>query len=251
MSVGTIILLCALFFLVAALYSSVGHAGASGYLAVMALMSFAPESIKPTSLVLNIVVALIASVKFISAGYFDKRIFLAFIIASVPFAFLGGYLTVPANYFKLIAGIFLVVSGVFLLLREYMTTHSDTQNQMPFYAGTILGSVIGLFSGLIGVGGGIFLSPILIMKRWTMLKKTSGIAALFILVNSISGLAGNLTAVKHLDPNITYWIAAVVLGGLTGSWLGAKKYNNKLIVSFLFIVLISAGVKFIFVDFMK
>lgn len=251
MAAGTIIILFALFFLVAALYSSVGHAGASGYLAVMALMSFAPESIKPTSLVLNIVVAFIASVKFIRAGYFDKRIFLAFIVTSVPHAFLGGYLTVPSNYFKLVAGIFLIISGGFLLLREYMKSNGDEQKEMPFYAGSILGSVIGLFSGLIGVGGGIFLSPILIMKRWTTLKKASGIAALFILVNSISGLAGNLTAVKHLDGNIAYWIAAVILGGLTGSWLGTKKYNNKLIVTFLFVVLISAGIKFIFVDFMK
>lgn len=251
MTTGAIILLFLMFFLVAALYSSVGHAGASGYLAIMALMSFAPASIKPTSLVLNIAVALIASLKFIRAGYFDKRIFLAFIITSVPLAFIGGYLTVPANYFKLIAGIFLVVSGVFLLLREYVKANGEMQNEMPFYAGTLLGSVIGLFSGLIGVGGGIFLSPILIMKRWTTLKKASGIAALFILVNSLSGLAGNLTAVKHLDGNIIYWICAVVLGGLTGSWLGTKKYNNKLIVSFLFVVLISAGIKFIFVDFMK
>lgn len=251
MTTGAIIILFLLFYVVAALYSSVGHAGASGYLAIMALMSFTPESIKPTSLILNIVVALIASVKFIRAGYFDRRIFFAFVITSLPFAFIGGYITVPANYFKLIAGIFLVVSAFFLLLREYLTTKENGEEKMPFYAGTILGSVIGLFSGLIGVGGGIFLSPILIMKRWTTLKKASGIAALFILVNSISGLAGNLTAVKHLDANISYWIVAVVLGGITGSWLGTKKYNNKLIISFLFIVLISAGIKFIFVDFLK
>ncbi len=160
MTVEFIILVFCLFLVIATLYSSVGHAGASGYLAVMALLSFSTESIKPVSLVLNIAVALITSIKFIREGFFDKRIFLAFIITSLPMAFLGGYITISPKYFKLMAGIFLVCSAVFMLLREYLKPSSDKQCKMPFYQGTILGSVIGLFSGLIGVGGGIFLSPI-------------------------------------------------------------------------------------------
>lgn len=251
MSVTLIVILFLSFFLIAALYSSVGHAGASGYLALMALMSFAPDSIKPTSLVLNIVVALIATVKFIREGYFDARIFIAFAVTSIPLAFAGGYITIQPAYFKLTAGIFLVISAGFLLMREYLKPANTEIKQMPFYVGNIIGAVIGLFSGLIGVGGGIFLSPILIMNRWTTLRKASGIAALFILVNSISGLAGNITAVKQLDEHILYWVTAVLLGGMTGAWLGSKKYSNKLIISFLFVVLISAGLKFIFVDFMK
>lgn len=251
MTIEFILLAFVLFLVVAMLYSSVGHAGASGYLAIMALLSFAPESIKPTSLILNIVVALIASIKFIRAGYFDKRIFLAFIFTSLPLAFLGGYLVIPSNYFKLAAGIFLVVSAAFLLMREYIRPGSNEIKKMPAVAGISIGAIIGFFSGLIGVGGGIFLSPIIIMNRWTTVKNASGIAALFILLNSISGLAGNLTAVNKVDSNIIYWIAAVVLGGLAGSWLGTKKYNNKVIITFLFIVLITAGLKFIFIDFPK
>jgi hypothetical protein len=149
----------ALFFVIATLYSSIGHAGASGYLAVMALLSFAPESIKPTSLVLNIVVALIASLQFIRAGRFDRKIFFAFIVSSLPMAFVGGYLSLEPDYFKLMAGIFLMLSAVMLLVREFARPAGVRGvRPMPLGVGLVLGAVIGLLSGLIGVGGGIFLS---------------------------------------------------------------------------------------------
>lgn len=240
-----------LFLLVAILYSSVGHAGASGYLAIMGLLSFAPDSIKPTSLILNIVVALIASISFIRASYFDRKIFLTFIVTSIPFSFLGGYITLPPDYFKLFAGIFLVCSAIVLLIRNYIVSAESTEREMPLLPALIIGAVIGLLSGLIGVGGGIFLSPILILARWTSFKKASGIAALFILCNSISGLAGNLTAIKKIDEGIFFWIPAVVIGGIIGSWLGSKKYTSKWIIAILFVVLLTAGLKFILIDFTK
>jgi hypothetical protein len=249
MTTSIFILAFLLFLIIATLYSSVGHAGASGYLAVMALLSFAPEAIKPSSLVLNIIVATIASVKFIRAGYFDKRIFTSFVIASIPFAFIGGYITVSPKYFKLIAGLFLIISALLLIFKTYIKPSQSEPTQMPTGYGLILGSIIGLFSGLIGVGGGIFLSPIIIMFNWTTVKKASGVAALFILCNSLSGLAGHFTALNKLDSNIFYWIIAVMIGGLLGSYLGVLKFNNKVIIFCLFLVLMTAGLKFIFVDF--
>jgi uncharacterized protein len=122
---------------------------------------------------------------------------------------------------------------------------------MPVKWGLAIGSIIGLISGLIGVGGGIFLSPVIIMANWTTIKKASGIAALFILANSLSGLAGHLTAINQIDYNIVYWIIAVIIGGLTGSYLGTIKFQNRIIITCLFLVLLTAGFKFVLFDFLK
>lgn len=251
MAADNLIPLFFLFLLIATLYSSVGHAGASGYLAVMALLSFPLESIKPTSLVLNILVAAIASYKFIKAGYFDRKIFFAFVLTSLPMAFLGGYITVDPKYFKLIAGFFLVISAGMLVIKQYIRSADNKVRPMPLPYGIILGSLIGLLSGLVGVGGGIFLSPILIMANWTTAKKASGVAALFILFNSVAGLAGHVSALNKVDGHIAWWAIAVVIGGFVGSWLGTKRFSNKAVIYFLFAVLLSAGLKFIFFDFLK
>lgn len=251
MTVSLFILTLILFLLIATLYSSVGHAGASGYLAIMALLSFAPESIKPTSLILNIVVALVASIKFIRAGRFDPRIFISFIITALPMAFLGGYVSISPKYFKLFAGCFLMVSALLLVIKTYLKPPTESVKTMPLHWGLTLGSIIGLVSGLIGVGGGIFLSPIIIMANWSTVKNASGTAALFILFNSVAGLAGHITALHTIDYNILFWIIAVIIGGLAGSYLGTIKFNNKIISVCLFLVLLTAGLKFIFVEFVK
>lgn len=246
-----IVLACFLFAIIAALYSSVGHAGASGYLAIMALLSFAPESIKPTSLILNIIVALITSIKFILNGYFDKKIFLGFIITSIPASFAGGFIKLDPLLFKLLAGVFLIISGI--LLFSKFRKNSQEKNLQPYNIklALLIGLCIGFFSGMIGVGGGIFLTPILILLNWTSLKKISGISALFILVNSISGLTGHLASLQKLDSTIYFWIAAVIIGGLIGSYFGSKKFNNKSIYICLIIVLLTAGLKFILLDIFK
>lgn len=245
MTISHILLASVFFLIISILYSSIGHAGASGYLAVMALLSFAPETIKPTSLILNIVVASIASVKYIKADCFDNRVFFAFILTSLPMAFVGGYITISPKYFRLIAGLFLVISSLLLIIRAYNKQLPTPTKQMPFLYGLIGGSLIGLISGLIGIGGGIFLSPIIIMANWTSVKNASGVAALFILFNSLAGLTGHMLAMNILDFDIFYWIIAVVIGGLIGSFLGTRKFNNKLIITCLFIVLLSAGLKFL------
>lgn len=242
----TVIIACGLFFVVAFLYSSVGHAGASGYLAVMALLSFPTASIKPTSLVLNIVVSIIASYKFISEGYFNKQVFVSFAITSIPFAFLGGYVEVDPGLFRIFAGVFLLVSAALLLLKEYVRPASGTR-PVNYFLTASAGAVIGLLSGLIGVGGGIFLSPLIILLGYTKVKEASGVAALFILCNSILGLLGHYVSLKSLDPMITFWVLTVAAGGFIGAHLGARKFTSKLIIAFLFLVLISAGFKFIVV----
>ena len=251
MPVEIVIISSILFLLIAVLYSSVGHAGSSGYLAIMALLSFAPETIKPTSLILNIIVASIASYKYLRANYFDRKIFFTLVLTSIPAAFIGGYLTISPKYFKLIAGIFLICSSVLLLLREYTIKRESPLKVMPSGLGLVIGSVIGLISGLVGVGGGIFLSPIVIMAGWTSVKKASGIAALFILVNSVAGLAGHLASINQVDFHIIYWIIAVSVGGYAGSYLGTVRLQNRIIITCLFLVLITAGLKFVLVDFLK
>lgn len=249
MSNDTLILAFFLFLIISVFYSSVGHAGASGYLAIMALLSFAPDTIKPTSLILNIVVASIASVKYLKAGYFDKKIFFSVILTSLPAAFIGGYVHISPGYFKLIAGIFLILASVLMVIREYVKKPEEPYKQIPLMTGLIIGSIIGFISGLIGVGGGVFLSPIIIMFSWTSVKNVSGIAALFILVNSVAGLAGHITGISHIDFDIIYWIVAVMIGGMAGSYFGTIIFNNRVIIVFLSLVLLTAGLKFVFIDF--
>lgn len=248
MGIDITLLAFGLFFLVAFLYSSVGHAGASGYLAIMALLSFPVDSIKATSLVLNILVASIASYRFIRAGYFDKKVFLTFAVASIPIALIGGTITVDPKLFKIIAGVFLMLSAVLLVGKNHFTKQTTEEiKAIPLVPGLTIGAVIGFISGLIGVGGGIFLSPIMILMNWTTVKKASGIAALFILCNSAMGLLGHLSKLQKVDVNILYWSVAVIAGGLIGSYLGAIKYSNKPILAILALVLFSAGYKFVFV----
>lgn len=246
MDAQSIIVLCICFLLISFLYSSVGHAGASGYLAVMALMSFPVESIKPVSLVLNIVVSLIATYKFLKSGCFDRKVFLMFAVTSIPMAFIGGYLKIDSHWFKIFAGVFLVISALLLIGRQFIKT-SDEIKKVNLPVALVIGAIIGLVSGLLGVGGGIFLSPVIIILGWATVRNASGIAALFILCNSILGLTGHYAALKSVPFETIYFLAFVAVGGFVGSHYGSQKFNNKIILGFLFLVLLSAGVKFLFV----
>lgn len=228
--------------IVALLYSSVGHAGASGYIAVMTLFGLPPAEIKPVALVLNIMVAGIGAWQFWRAGHFSWRFFWPFAVLSVPFAFLGGYLNLPTHIFKLLVGVVLLLSALKFLAdpREKSDLRPPSK---PVACGT--GAGLGLLAGLTGTGGGIFLTPLVILLGWAGTKTASAVSALFILVNSASGLAGNLSATKCLPGFAWSFVASAVACGAAGSYLGSRKFSPVLIKRLLAAVLTVAGLKLI------
>lgn len=246
MELSSEILLILLIFVAAILYSSVGHAGASGYLAAMALFGVSPATMKPTALILNIFVATIATYKFYRAGAFDWRVFLTFAIPAIPFAFLGGTVHLPSEIYKPVVGAILLLAAARFLIGTKIVT-ADEVRKAPLWIAVPLGVCIGLLSGLTGVGGGIFLSPILIFMNWAETRQASGISAMFIFVNSIAGLLGQLSSISSVPPQIPLWAAAAVTGGLIGAELGSRRLGSPLIRRVLAIVLVVAGVKMVFV----
>lgn len=238
------ILIVLALFVVAVLYSSVGHGGASGYLAVMAFAAVTPAVTRPTALILNVFVASIAFFQFWREKHFDWKIFAPFAITSVPFAFLGGMIQLPTNIYKIILGAVLILAAI----RLAINLKSENEPHAPnILLALIIGAILGFLSGLVGVGGGIFLTPVLLLMNWTETKKAAGISALFILVNSISGLAGNFAQVKQLSSAVFVWIFAAVIGGIIGATLGSKRFNSLTLRRVLAIVLLFAGVKLVFV----
>ncbi len=240
----TAILIILAVFIVAVLYSSVGHGGASGYLAVMAFLTVAPEVTRPTALALNLFVASIGTVQFYRAGYFSWRIFLPFAVASIPMAFVGGMIHLPTDVYKMVLGVVLCLAAVRLAIN---LKGDDSVKDPPIVACLLIGACIGLLSGMVGVGGGIFLTPVLLLMHWAETRVAAGVSVLFILVNSFAGLAGNYAQVSTLPSNVWVWIAAAVAGGLIGSTLGSKKFDSITLRRVLAVVLLFAGVKLIFV----
>ncbi len=229
---------------VAILYSSVGHGGASGYLAVMAFLAVAPNVTKPTVLILNVFVASIATFQFYRRGYFDWKVFAPFAVASVPMAFVGGMITLPTQIYRPLLGIVLLLAAIRL---AWNFTSEKAIIKPSIWLALIIGAVIGLLSGLVGVGGGIFLTPVLLLTNWTETKKAAGISAMFILVNSIAGLLGNFAQIFTLPVNVWLWIAAAASGGIIGSSWGSGYFESITLRRVLAVVLLTAGVKLIFV----
>ncbi len=238
------IILTALILAAALLYSSVGHAGASGYLAAMALMGVSPTVMRPTALALNILVALIATARYYRAGAFSWHLLWPLVAASIPFAYLGGVLTLPGHIYKPLVGTMLVYAAWRSFHTANQTAHAVTA--CPHISALLLtGAGLGFLSGITGVGGGIYLSPVLLFFRWAEVKAISGIAAAFILVNSVAGLLGVITSAPALPSALPYWAVAAVVGGYAGAEYGSKHAGNPTIQKLLAVVLLIAGVKMI------
>lgn len=228
---------------VAFLYSSVGHAGASGYIAVMTLAGFAGGEIKPTALILNILVATIGSYQFWRAGHFSWSLFWPFALLSVPAAFLGGALPLPPRVFKPLLGMVLLYSAARLFFRR-----ADPEEVAPPTKPVALGvgAAIGLLSGLTGTGGGIFLTPLMLLRRWAKTKAAAAVSALFILMNSLSGLLGHFSSGQPIPAVAGILAISALAGGTLGSRLGSQRFPTRTISLLLAAVLIIAGSKLVF-----
>ncbi len=273
-----------LFFIIAFLYSAVGHGGASGYLALMSIWHLAPEHMKPVALILNLVVSGIAFIQFYRQGHFLWRLFLPIAALSIPMAYLGGFTPLKDDVYQLGLGVFLVISVVLLNvnLRGRISLKNDDAlrvlsddasgfSREYLLAAAIIGGGIGYVSGLLGIGGGILLSPVLLLLGWTQQKHTAAMGAAFIFVNSMSGFVGFIQqhplwesaaqkSVSVAQDAITggsilgiYWVSVsmivgalitpVILGGVAGSWYGSKKFSHRGMKGILSVVLLIAAIK--------
>ncbi|TRW25652.1 sulfite exporter TauE/SafE family protein [Flavobacterium zepuense] len=240
----TIELFYGIIFFVAFLYAAVGHGGASGYLALMALYGVAPEEMKPTALMLNLFVSLTSFIQYYRGGYFLKKLFLPIAAASIPMAFIGGMITVEENIYKRVLGVLLL----FPVIRFFFFKNVEDKDLKPsnLTIAIVTGAVVGLLSGMIGIGGGIILSPILLLLQWTNQKQTAAISAAFIFVNSVAGLGGMLTQGISFTGNMVMYIVVAFIGGLLGAYFGSKKFNQNVLKYVLATVLLLASFKLLF-----
>jgi len=227
----------------ATLYSSVGHGGASSYIAIMALFGVPATVMRPTALALNIIVSSFAALRFVRAGQFRWRVLWPFLIGALPMAYVGGAIHLPSEIYRPIVGVVLWLAAARLLWPKPLQAMAETRDP-PIVAAIAAGAGIGLLSGLTGTGGGIFLSPLLLFFAWTTPKQASGVAAVFILVNSIAGLAGNAASLQHLPPALPLYAGAVLVGAVIGTTLGIR-LPAVLVVRSLAVVLVVAGAKLI------
>jgi uncharacterized protein len=228
---------------VATLYSSVGHGGGSGYLAVMTLLAVAPAEMRPSALLLNIGVSSIGAWTYLRRGQFSLQVLWPFAVTAIPMAFLGGQLDVPGVVYKPLLAAALLYSAWYLFSPK-STPNDDPSLRPPVVLALVLGLGIGLLAGLTGIGGGIFLSPLLLFNRWSATRVASGVAAMFILLNSSAGLAGQLSIVADIPWNaMTIWLPAALAGGFVGSRYGSRIAASKTIYGLLGLVLIIAAVK--------
>jgi len=241
------IILTFAFFIAAVLYSSVGHAGASGYTAVMALAGIASSTLRPTALALNILVSSIVTYRFGKVGLIKWKTLLPFIVASIPMAFIGGTIELAEEIYRPILGVVLLFASIRLFQTANNSKLSlDFLKNISIPLSLLIGGSIGLLSGLTGTGGGIFLTPLLLFSGLAGPRTAGGLSAAFILVNSISGLLGNYSAIQNIPSTLPFYLAAVGVGGFLGSGLGTKKLGSPALKRALGVVLVVAGLKLIF-----
>ena len=234
--------LLALIFFVALIYASVGHGGASGYLAAMSLFGgYLPAEMSASALVLNVLVAGTACLMFWRAGHGSLRLLWPFVVWSVPGALLGGWLPISAQTYRWLLAVCLLVAAVRLCLAS---AREDERRRAPSLAVALpVGGAIGVVSGIVGVGGGIFLSPLMVLLRWAAVKRTAAVCAAFIVVNSLAGLAGRLIAGRLHVGSFFPVVVAAFTGGLVGAWLGARRFSGLWLRRLLALVLIIAAGK--------
>jgi len=242
---ATVAWIAALMAVAAALYSSVGHGGASAYLAIMALAGVAPETMRPTALTLNLIVAGLGAFRYWYRGQTNIKLLLAFAATAMPAAFIGGWIHLPPVYYRLLVGLLLWAAAARLFWQPKRLAYREVHT--PSLAVTLpAGAALGLLAGLTGTGGGIFLSPLIILFGWETPRHTSGVAAGFILLNSIAGLAGNVAAMQALPPALPVFAGAVAAGALLGTWLGVERLPRERLLQALGLVLSVAGYKLVF-----
>lgn len=240
MNSSHLIILTLVIFLAAVLYSSVGHGGASAYLAAMALFGISPAIMKPTALILNILVAGIGTFTYCRAKAFSWSVFWPFTLGSIPLAYLASRLNVSHLIYNIILGVILVFTGCWILFKK--SKSSTTVRKGSCLKQIIIGAAIGFLAGLTGIGGGVLLSPLLILTKWADTKKTSGVAAAFIFVNSIAGIIGHLSVFRFPPGFIWLFVVAAVTGGTIGSTIGAKHLKSTVIQKVLGVIMLIAGV---------
>ena len=234
------------FLVIALLYAAVGHGGASGYLALMALLGLAPAVIRPSALVLNVIVSLIAAVYFVRSGYFRPRLFIPLAIVSIPMAWLGAHLQVSDHWYRILLAACLLIAVVRLLAEMHANSDQPVRPvSIPLLL--IAGAGIGVLSGMIGIGGGILLSPFLLLVRWTDMRETAALSAPFILVNSLAALAALSSQDPVFPDTLLFWILATIAGGTVGAYLGSRRLPVVSLKYILAAVLLLATGKLILV----
>jgi len=226
--------------LIAVLYSSVGHGGASGYLGLMALFGIDVALMKPSALILNLFVSSIAFISYYRAGHFRLKLLVPFVVTSIPMAFVGATLEIPPELYKKILGVCLFIAALRILIRS---GGKGEVRKLSIPVALAAGALIGFFSGMIGIGGGIILSPLLLLTRWGGMKETAAVSAAFIFLNSLAGLSGHLAAGMEVSPKIILWIAVVMAGGWLGSWTGGFRLSVEKLRYLITLVLVIACIK--------
>lgn len=235
--------MCTGLILVALLYASVGLSGASGFVAVMALFGLPPETIKPLALLLNVLVSLLVSLRFARAGHFSWPVLRPFLVLGIPAAFAGGYLTLPESIFDPLLGLLLLGASLPLLLRPEVTT--APLRPLLRLPAMLTGGLIGLVSGMTGMGGGVLLAPVLLHFRWARAKTTAAVSAVFILANSLAALWGHSFVTGRMPSQWPWFALAALTGGYLGAHLGSHTFSADTIRRLLGLILVAAGLALI------